>query len=162
MKKIVVLSDTHVSYGSLEGRIYDKILSLEPDVIIHAGDIVIADVLIELEAITPEVYAVRGNMDYGLSLPSERILEIEGVKIGISHPGGPPSEVKERLLKMFAQENVKVIIFGHTHKALIEEENGILFFNPGSAGDKIFTRQNSIGWLLLEAGKILEKKIIPL
>ena len=162
MKKVVVLSDTHVSFGGLPAQIFDKVVELKPDVIIHAGDIVIPDVLLELGAISKEVYAVRGNMDLGMDLPDKLVVEVEGVKIGISHPGGIPSQVRQRLWKMFAGNEVDIIIFGHTHKALIEEEGGVLFFNPGSAGDKIFTRSNSLGFLSLETGKILEKKIIPL
>ncbi|MGE5352467.1 MAG: metallophosphoesterase family protein, partial [Acidobacteriota bacterium] len=60
-----------------------------------------------------------------------------------------------------AENNIDVVIYGHSHKALIKNENGVLYFNPGSAGPQRFRLPITAGLLRIENGKI-EPEIIPL
>jgi predicted phosphodiesterase len=48
----------------------------------------------------------------------------------------------------------RVVIYGHTHRAKIEEKNGVLYFNPGGAGPRRFSLPVSVGRLLIDAGKV--------
>jgi putative phosphoesterase len=130
--KIGVLSDSHVtSFDQLN----DKILATlaEVDLIVHAGDFVVKDVLDGLKQLG-EVKAVRGNMDSDeikAILPEKELLEIGGRRIGITHGWGSPFGIDERVGN--ALSGVDIIIYGHSHYPQNETRNGVLFFNPGPA-----------------------------
>ncbi|PMQ02184.1 MAG: YfcE family phosphodiesterase [Dictyoglomus sp. NZ13-RE01] len=156
MVKIGVISDTHLPsrYPSLPPKVIEKLKGV--DYILHAGDWEDLFFLPDLEKIAT-VYGVHGNMDHPdvkIKLPPKRVIEIEGVKIGLIHGGGAPFGIKERIRKEFINDNVRVIVFGHTHKPLIEWDNDILFFNPGSPTDKFFTDKNTIGYLYIDKDKV--------
>lgn len=127
--KIAVISDTHRS-----GRYIDiaKKYIKNVDALIHLGDN-IDDVERLTEGFKGKVYSVAGNCDYNSSFPSEQILELGNKKIFITH--GHNYGVKYSLNNIYyrAKElEVDVVLFGHTHEALILEEDNILFMNPGS------------------------------
>lgn len=120
---IGVISDTH-------GRMLSSVYSVfgNVDLIIHAGDIDTKEVLEKLQSIAP-VVAVRGNMDFDLgklSLRETETIEIGETVIHVSHMVG----------KVPAAARVHVVIYGHTHRPSIEKQNGVLFLNPGSAGQR--------------------------
>ena len=58
-------------------------------------------------------------------------------------------------IKTFLKEfkNVDIIVFGHSHKPINEQKNGVLLFNPGSPTDNIFAPFQSVGILELDKGK---------
>ncbi|MCS7201428.1 MAG: metallophosphoesterase [Dictyoglomus sp.] len=156
MVKIGVISDTHLPSRSpfLPPIILEKLHGVE--MILHAGDWEELFFLKELEKIAP-VYGVQGNMDsleVKKKFPVKRIIEVENIKIGLIHGGGSPFGIKERIKKEFLGEEVKAIVFGHTHHALMEWDEDIFFFNPGSPTDKIFTTKNSIGFLYVDKDKV--------
>ena len=128
--RIGVLSDTHM-YSAEE--IPPEILRVFPqmDLIVHAGDFVGSDVLDGLKRLG-KVKAVRGNVDSmklrGL-LPDKEILVVGGKKIGITHGWGGPEGIEQRVKGVF--DDVDIIIYGHSHRAKIEQIGNILFFNPG-------------------------------
>ncbi len=128
--RIGVLSDTHM-YSAEE--IPPEILKVFPqmDLIVHAGDFVGSDVLDGLKRLG-EVKAVRGNVDSmklrGL-LPDKEILVVGGKKIGITHGWGGPEGIEQRVKGVF--DDVDIIIYGHSHRAKVEQIGNILFFNPG-------------------------------
>ena len=96
-------------------------------------------VLEELRELAP-VKAVAGNMDQPevkAVLPQQLTVEVEGRRIGIIHGWGPPIGVERRVLSRFS--GMDVIVFGHTHKALVEERKGTLLVNPGSPNDRRFS-----------------------
>ncbi len=163
MVKIGVISDTHfidTNKVRLPKEVFEVFNGV--DRIFHAGDVISQEVLKQLSKIAP-VYAVRGNMDlsgFTKTLPETIVDVIEGVKIGLIHGWGPPQGIKDRIKGKFSPE-VRVIIFGHTHHPEIEEKDGILFFNPGSATDKIYTLYNSVGLLTIDSGKA-EGEIVEL
>jgi predicted phosphodiesterase len=48
----------------------------------------------------------------------------------------------------------RVVVYGHSHQPKIEEKNGVLYFNPGSAGPHRFHLPVSVGRLMIDAGKV--------
>ena len=130
--KIGVLSDTHLHSAEELPQQIKKALS-EVDLIVHAGDFVMPEVLEGLKKIG-EVKAVRGNMDsveVRCILPEKELLVIGGKRIGIIHGSGAPWGIEDRLRGQFDQ--VDVILYGHTHQAKNEVIGNVLFFNPGQA-----------------------------
>jgi len=135
-----IISDTH---GRLSPRIHDIFRGV--DGIVHAGDIGDAAILDELGMLAP-VVAVRGNMDWGdwsSRLPPVEILFQGRIRIGVVHD---PQQWPEDL----PSNECRVIICGHTHRALIAEKNGVLFVNPGSAGEPRGGRPATVALLRIE------------
>ncbi len=137
--KIGVISDTHIpgKFEHVPGVIIDAFR--EVDIVVHAGDLVGLEVIAELEAACPKVFAVSGNMDYEAvrkKYPVKEILNIEGFKIGIMHGWGAPINLIDLLKDAFKEDNCDIIIFGHSHKPMNELIGETLFFNPGSATDE--------------------------
>jgi len=130
--KLGVLSDTHISsVDQLDERVVKALK--EVDIIIHAGDFIVREVLDGLKQLG-EVKAVHGNVDSeelkGL-LPERELFEIEGRRIGLIHGWGSPWGIDDRVGQVF--DGVDIIIYGHSHYAQNETKNGVLFFNPGQA-----------------------------
>lgn len=127
--KIAVVSDTHRINKYID--IANKYIK-DCDVVIHLGDN-IDDVERLSKGFNGEVYSVTGNCDVSNKYPSEQVLELEGKKIFITH--GHNYGVKYSLNNIYyrAKElEVDMVLFGHTHEALIIEEDNIIFMNPGS------------------------------
>ena len=153
-----VVSDTHLYHKPVPARVLQALQGAE--LILHAGDIVEMAVLEELEGIAP-VVAVAGNMDHGdvmEVLPSQRVVEVAGHRIGLIHGWGAPQQITGRLRREF--EGVDAIVFGHTHQAHNRDEAGIYFFNPGSPTDKMFAPYRSVG--ILEVGEGIRGRIVML
>ena len=147
--KIGVVSDTHIpiSASSLPKKLLEGLKGV--NLIIHAGDIVTASCLREIEEIAP-VCAIYGNMDsleLRNTLPHKREIKVSHFKIGIVHGSGQPSDLPLRMRKEF--NGADIIIFGHSHLPFKQIINGVLMFNPGSPTDKVFTAINSYGILEL-------------
>ena len=122
------------------------------DLILHAGDVGGRDVLIELGAIAP-VQAVYGNTD-GPGEPGLRArlaLEIEGLSIHVSH--GHELGVSPTPEKLLARYDADIIVFGHTHKPLIERAGHRLVVNPGAAGPRRFSLKPSVARMRVEKGE---------
>ncbi len=151
-----VLSDTHLYRQTMPARVLRALEGV--DLILHAGDIVEMAVIAELEKIAT-VRAVAGNMDLSdvrEVLPEKAVIEAAGLRIGLIHGSGGPQNMTSRVRKEF--EEVDAIVFGHTHQPYNREEDGVLFFNPGSPTDKMFTPYRSVG--ILELGSGLEGRIV--
>lgn len=145
MERIGVISDTHLrSEKGLPQRVFEVFNGVER--ILHAGDVVTEEVLPALERIAP-VVAVHGNMDDSevkRHLPRRQVLTVEEARIGLIHGHGVSGDVLIRLdldamhdylLTQFP-EPVDCIVYGHTHVAVNEVRDGVLFFNPGTAGGR--------------------------
>ncbi len=161
--RIGVISDTHipVSADSIPKKLLEAFKNV--DIIIHAGDLVDLSVLDTLKGACKEVIAVAGNMDshkVKTKLPEKEILKIGNFKIGVMHGYGPPNTLIELTTKIFKKDNVDIIIFGHSHTAINEKKDNILYFNPGSPTDTAFAAYNSYG--ILEINDKIEAKIIKL
>ncbi len=182
MQTIGVIADTHIPdrAKTIPQAALDIFQNANVSTILHAGDISLLRVLDQLSEIAP-VKAVRGNRDllFGRGLPSSRMIEIEGVQIGISHGHGTLFEylidkakyllrgpgtfkiLEERILKKFP--GADIIIFGHSHTPLNRrEKNGQILFNPGSPSfpnEFISNLLPSVGLIHLESGEA-EAKIV--
>lgn len=143
--KIGVISDTH-------GWLDPKVLELLAGVghILHAGDIGPDAIIGELETIAP-VTAVIGNTDTSSAFRLTEAVTLAGRKFLVHHIVDPYA-LKEELQLRVARERPDVVVFGHTHKAYCETSNGVLFFNPGSAGKPKFGRGRTVA--ILHCGKI--------
>ena len=148
---IGVISDTH---GLLRP---EALAALQGShAIIHAGDVGDPEILKELEQIAP-VTAVRGNVDtaaWARTLPETNVLEIGGVSIYVLH------NVQELDLDPGAA-GFAAVIFGHSHRPVIERRKGVIFFNPGSAGPRRFSLPVWVGRLVARDGK-LQAELIEL
>lgn len=161
--KIGVISDTHIPDRAKE--IPQNILEefKNTDMIIHAGDLVNLTVLEKLKTICNNVKAVRGNMDgeqVREKLPEKEVFKIGNYKLGVMHGYGPPNKLIELMTNVFKDDFVNIIIFGHAHYGVNEKRNGVLFFNPGSPTDKIFSPYNSYG--IIEVNDKIVAQIIKL
>lgn len=128
MHTIVVISDTH---GRTEGLNELRPLFAENDYIVHLGDGA-ADMRAVCEEYPEKTYVCQGNCDFYSAL-DEWVLEVERVRILICH--GHRYGVKSSLSALAAaakRHGCDAAFYGHTHRPLIIEENGILLVNPGS------------------------------
>lgn len=156
--RIGVLADTHLSGKPVPDYVIAALGRV--DLILHAGDILEMSIIEQLSGVA-DTMAVRGNMDLpdvAHSLPARRFIEIGEFRIGLTHGQGGPSGIVERVASEFRE--VDCIVFGHTHNALVQEREGVLFFNPGSPTDRRFTRRNTLG--ILEVGDRIVPRIIEI
>jgi len=149
--KLGVISDTHISDKNqhLPRAVLDAFKHV--DLIIHAGDIVCLAVIDELKSACPEVMVVAGNMDQEevkKKYPVKQVLEFAGYRVGLMHGSGPAVNLVSLLKDAFKEDDCDLIIFGHSHKAMNEAVDGVLFFNPGSATD-LSAASNSFGLIEL-------------
>ena len=141
---IGVISDTH---GLLQPGALTALQG--SDCIIHAGDIGDAQVLQKLSVIAP-VTAVRGNVDRGSwarKIPVVNVLEVGGISIYVLH------DLAALDLKPEAA-GFSLVVSGHSHVPKQEMKNGVLYFNPGSAGPRRFRLPVTIGQLEVRDGKV--------
>lgn len=154
--KIIVVSDTHMTQRSkgLPARLLEELPG--SDLILHAGDWTDWSVYEALSAYAP-VEGIAGNND-GEDIVSrlgyEKIIEAEGKRIGMIHGDGFRGTTEQRALKAFADQQVDCIVFGHSHVPLLDEVNGIMLLNPGSATDKRMQQQYSFAILTVQADKL--------
>jgi len=161
--KIGVIADTHIPDRAKEipRQVLEAFRGV--DMVIHAGDMVDLKVLEQLKAVCSNVKAVWGNMDpYEVkkALPEKEVIQVGSIRIGVMHGYGLPSKLIGLMAEVFKNENVNLIIFGHSHSAVNEKRGNIIYFNPGSATDKIFALHNSYG--IIEINDKIEAKIIKL
>jgi len=151
MLRIGLVSDTH---GLLRPEAEAWLAG--SDRIVHGGDIGDARILERLAAIAP-VTAVRGNNDHGAwaeALPETKWLELPGVLLLALHDLAQ-LDVDPRAA------GVRVVVSGHSHQPLIEERDGVLFVNPGSAGPRRFRLPIAAGELLIGAdGAVTARTVV--
>ncbi len=146
-----VISDTH---GLLRPEALDLLRG--SDHIIHAGDIGAPEIIPALEKLAP-VTAIRGNIDrqdWTRKFPETEVVELAGVHIYIIH------DLNAIDLNPKAA-GFAAVISGHSHKPHQEMKDGVLYFNPGSAGPRRFKLPITVGRLEITAGT-LTATVIPL
>ncbi|HEX2049104.1 MAG TPA: metallophosphoesterase family protein [Actinomycetota bacterium] len=136
--KVVVLSDTHTmrAAGTNPSR------PLPPtawpyvetaDHVLHAGDVCDAALLDELASFAP-VTAVAGNCDpwdvRAWGAGEETVVSLGGVEVAMVHDSGPRKGRRARLRARFP--GARVVVFGHSHQPVNEDDDGLLLLNPGS------------------------------
>ena len=144
MRRIIgIISDTH---GLLRPEALAALRG--SDYIIHAGDIGDPLILQTLAEIAP-VTAIRGNVDreaWARKIPPTNVLEVGGISIYVLH------NLNELDLQPEAA-GFDVVVCGHSHVAKQEMKNGVLYFNPGSAGPRRFRLPVTVGRLHVKDGK---------
>jgi len=151
MTTVGVIADTH---GLLRPEAVEALRGAAR--IVHAGDIGAPDVLERLAAIAP-VTAVRGNNDrdaWARGLPETEALEVGGVWLYVLHDRAT-LDLDPRAAGFAA------VITGHSHRPAVERRDGVLYFNPGSAGPRRFDLPVAVGRLHLAAGAV-NGEIVPL
>ncbi len=149
--RIGVISDTH---GLLRLEAVQALAGCAH--ILHAGDVGNNDILQALRAIAP-LTAIRGNVDHGGmcgKLPATETIECNGNLIYMIH-------VREELDLHPHAAGISAVIFGHSHQPEISWSNGVLYFNPGSAGPRRFTLPITLG-ILECTPNALTPNIVPL
>lgn len=141
---IGVISDTH---GLLRCEAVEALKGVS--LILHAGDVGGPAILEELEAVAP-VVCVRGNTDRGdwaHLLPETQVVEVEGLLLYMIHDVGALDLVPHAA-------GMAAVIFGHSHRPENRREQGVLYFNPGSAGPQRFSNPVTVGRLTVEGGAV--------
>jgi len=139
-----VISDTH---GLLRLEAVEMLRGSEH--IIHAGDIGAPDIIPELEKIAP-VTAIRGNVDtqeWAGRFPETEVVELAGLFLYVIHDANA-IDLNPKAAGFAA------VISGHSHKPKQEVKDGVLYFNPGSAGPRRFSLPISVGRLTIDGGHL--------
>ncbi|HET6170728.1 MAG TPA: metallophosphoesterase family protein [Terracidiphilus sp.] len=150
--KIGVVSDTH---GLLRPEVLPALAGV--DQILHLGDVGSPAILKSLAQVAP-VHAVRGNIDRtgpASRLPETDVLLFEGHYLYLIHDRGTlhldPVAAK-----------FSAVLYGHSHRPLIEWRKGVLYFNPGSCGPRRFDLPVTIGMLTVVSGSELQPQLVTL
>ena len=147
--RLAILSDTH---GLLRPEVLEYLKT--SDAILHGGDINKQSIVDQLRQYAP-LYVVRGNNDkeWAQAIPHHLTVTLEGVTFFMVHN---KKEVPSDL------SGVDVVVFGHSHKYVQEEKDGLLWLNPGSCGPRRFHQEITMMMAEITGGKLqVEKITIP-
>ena len=144
--KLAILSDTH---GLLRPQVVEHLKTA--DAILHGGDINKPAIVEQLQQYAP-LYIVRGNNDkeWAEDIPHDLTVTLEGITFFMVHN---KKEVPADL------SGVDVVVFGHSHKYVQEEKDGVLWLNPGSCGPRRFHQEITMMMVKIEDGTIQVEKI---
>ncbi len=157
--KIIAISDTHIRFGSIRDHLPGELVEMlkNADLIIHAGDFVRKKIYDELSGFG-RLEAVHGNMDepeLKRMLPERKVIEIEGMKIGIIHQAALSIQDAIGARYMAKEMGVDVLVFGHIHRPVIEKSD-VLLACPGSPTAPRMSEPAAIE-LVIEDGKLSGK-----
>ena len=146
MFRIALVSDTH-------NLLRPEVLAFlrGSDHIVHAGDICGPEVIAALAQLAP-LTVVRGNNDRGAwadALPHATTVKLAGVAVHVVHD----------ISDLELPGEAKVVVTGHSHRPKVDEREGVLYVNPGSAGPRRFKLPVSAGELLVEQGVITPRLV---
>jgi putative phosphoesterase len=161
LHRIGVIADTHIPARAR--RIPEAALRHfeEVELILHAGDLSSLAVLDQLSAYAP-VEAVQGNVELPevtLALPVKRHIVVGGCIIGLVHILGERQHYVRNARREFP--DARVVVFGHSHIPYVEDMDGLLLLNPGSATDRRRQPACTIALLTIEDG-LPRAEIVPL
>jgi putative phosphoesterase len=176
--RIGLISDTHVpeSGAELWPEVYEAFLGINPtgprvDLILHAGDMHVLDVLDWLEErVGAPVLACRGNGDDGdggrkvvgedARLNTHQLIEVGGFRVGLTHAVLLPEVFPELGLEVLMSKRfggrVDILVHGDTHVADIRVHKGVLCVNSGSPvfPRNLTRRLGTIGFIDIESGRV--------
>jgi uncharacterized protein len=139
---IGVISDTH---GLLRPEALAALRGVEH--ILHAGDVGDITILDALREIAP-VTAIRGNVDVAgacAKLPATDVVELGDKLFYLVH------SVHDLDINP-AAAGVAMVVSGHSHKPSVQVKDGVIYFNPGSAGPRRFSLPVTVGFVTVEDG----------
>ena len=127
--KVLIVSDTHRNEDNLI-EVLDKEKNL--DLLIHCGDVEGAEDEIEHYAGCKTVF-VAGNNDFFSRLPREMELQVEGMKVWVTHGHNYYVNTNPAYIRKEARiRNMDIVLYGHTHRPIIEKKEDLIVINPGS------------------------------
>ncbi len=151
--RVGVISDTH---GLLRPEALAALRGA--DHLVHAGDIGTPEVLRELRAVAP-LTVVRGNNDretWARTIPDAASVRLGGIVLYVLH------DLKALELDP-AAAGFRVVVSGHSHQPHVEERDGVLYVNPGSAGPRRFRLPVSVALLEVDGGQVRARiELLPL
>jgi hypothetical protein len=161
--EVVILADTHIRPGG-HRRLPDAVYTAleRADLVLHAGDVVCRELLDELSGFAPTL-AVLGNNDVDLlgAVPEERLLTVEGLRIGMIHDSGARQGREGRMRRRFPTADL--VVFGHSHIPVDAEGlDGQRLFNPGSPTDRRAQPVHTYGRLVVDDARLVDHAIIRL
>ncbi len=153
--QLAIISDTHLPRGARS--IPEACLQRcrDADAILHAGDLVDLPALELLRSLGPPVHAIHGNVDSAAVravLPARLELELDGVRIGMTHIPGPARGRLDALRSEFPR--CDAVVFGHTHMPEHAELDGFQIFNPGSPTERRRAPAHTMGAATIARGRI--------
>jgi putative phosphoesterase len=152
--RIGLISDTHIPGGAMEVPSVVERAFEGVELILHAGNIYESAILDWLERIAPVKAAGSVDRDHQCRddprVAEKQVLELEGNNIGVVHdltvPGVGGQVYPGTIAKYFPDNpslspgmekifgrDVSIVVYGHTHEVMVEEHDGLLLINPGSA-----------------------------
>jgi len=155
----VVLADTHIPRRAK--RLPEALTPhLErANLILHAGDLLEASVLDGLSQFGAPVLAVRGNVDGpDVNLPEELRFEFGGAVVAMIHDSGRKEGRRRRLAARFPE--ARVVVFGHSHVPLLEDDGRLMLLNPGSLTDRRRQPRHTFALLHAEGGEV-RAELVP-
>jgi putative phosphoesterase len=157
--RVAVIADTHVP-----GRARDLPPSAwriirDCDAVVHAGDVLTGALLERLRDATPQVHAVLGNNDLRLRgvLPERLEVDLDGVAVAVVHDSGPAEGRRTRLHRWFPE--ARVVVFGHSHTPVLDDDGDLLLLNPGSPTDRRRQPSFSMATLQCESGRCVAELV---
>lgn len=154
-KYITAFSDSHGARYNVSRLVGDCEVS---DKVVFLGD-GLGD-LIELFEFDDKIIKVAGNCDFTLSVSKKVVFEVEGVRFLAVHGDlfGVKSSL-DRLVQFAKQNECKVVLFGHTHKPVVKEVDGVTLINPGTLSR--YGDSETFAFITVKNGQI-SAKIIPI
>jgi uncharacterized protein len=152
---VAIVADTHLPRGrrAIPARCLQVMHSA--DLVLHAGDFMTEDVLVQIESLGRPVHAVHGNVDSPAlrrRLPGEVSVEVEETVIGLVHDAGPARGRLARLRRRFPKTDA--VVFGHSHLPLHERDGDFQIFNPGSPTERRRATHHTMGLARVEGSSI--------
>lgn len=161
MIKVAVVADTHTRGLSRTVPMGAWPFLETADHILHGGDVVDPALLHELQALAPTTVVMgncdgQGVRDWGATEDVE--LELDGIRIAMVHDSGLSPGRRDRMTSRYP--DARVVVFGHSHMPVNEDEDGLLLFNPGSPTWPRRAPFRSMGLLWIDEGDV-EGEIFP-
>lgn len=151
--KILVLSDTHAYLAN--ARAVLRRLGERMDAVFHLGDH--DDDALQLQEEFPQLpfYFVKGNNDFGVDTPPQRLVRLGGRALLLTHGHMQRVSWNYDTISYWAEaQGADVVLFGHTHIPLWEERGRVALFNPGSISLPRGGTMATFGILTIENGKV--------
>jgi uncharacterized protein len=136
--RLLLIADTHVPRRArdLPAQVWDEVA--RADVVFHAGDWVVPEVLDRLEARAARLVACWGNNDGPAlrdRLPERADVTLAGVRFTVVHETGAASGREARMSRLYPDTDV--LVFGHSHIPWdTTTKTGLRLLNPGSPTDR--------------------------
>lgn len=160
LSRIAVISDTHLPRGTRALPEECVRLISGADLLLHGGDFVSTAFFEELGQLGPALEGICGNMDEQAlkqRLPKQRVVEFDGVRIGMVHDAGPRLRREARLAARF--EDCDAVVYGHTHIPQVERFQHLWVLNPGSPTERRSAPAHSMIVLTLRGGRIMPELV---